>query len=496
MVEQKSHRWSPIEDLPKEWKSLENPQVTALVQAWLSQANELRQSTSYDTFLVQLRRQWAIETGYIERLYHISEGATKTLIEQGLDASLLSHEDTDRSSTEVIDIIRDQYYAIEGLYQFISGERELSKSYLKELHWVLTDHQPYYDAIDTLGNYVKRELPRGTWKSWKNNVENSEEGYFFEFCPPEQVESEVERLLDYHREHDRMGVPPDIEAAWLHHRFTLIHPFADGNGRVARCLASLVLLKARWFPLVVTRDDRVDYMGTLRRADQGDLGPLVILFGTLQTRAVRRALSLSEEIVQESTTIQSIIGAAKENFIKRREATESQKKQVLVTGGVLQQLTSQRLLEVAHAIDASFRSLDTDFSALYDDATMEDQDKSHYKDYQIGKCERQLDYHANLHAFRAWSALEINIDFRTEILFSFHGIGREFTGVLVCTAMFYTKQRTDTAETIIGEVVPLSEEPFYFTYLEAELEVINRFRQWMNERLIKGLDLWRKDVGA
>ena len=88
------------------------------------------------------------------------------------------------------------------------------------------------------------------------------------------------------------------------------------------------------------------------------------------------------------------------------------------------------------------------------------------------------------------------MDYRREILFSFHGIGREFTGVLVSTAMFYTKQRTDTKETFIGEVVPLSEEPFYFTYTEAEQDVINRFRQWMNERLVKGLDLWRKDVGA
>ena len=495
-MEQKSHRWSPIEDLPRDWKALENPEITALVQAWLTQADKLRQSTSYDTFLIQLRRQWAIETGYIERLYHISEGATKTLIAQGLDASLLSHEDTDKSSVEVIDIIKDQYHAIEGLYQFISGERELSKSYLKELHWVLTAHQPYYDAIDTLRNYVKRELPRGTWKSWKNNVENTEEGYVFEFCPPEQVESEVERLLDYHKVHERIGVPPDIEAAWLHHRFTLIHPFADGNGRVARCLATLVLLKARWFPLVVIRDDRANYMGALRQADLGDLKPLVMLFDTLQRRAVRQALSLSEEIVESSTTIYSIIDAVKDRFIKRRNEHPNEKQRVFVIAGDLQHLTSERMIGVAHEIDASIRSLDAAFKASYHGATPNDKEKLKYNDYQIRKCERELGYHANLHTFHAWYALEIDMDLCTEILFSFHGIGREFTGVLVCTAMFYTKHRTDADETIIGEVVPLSKEPFDFTYTEVEGDVIDRFRQWMDERLVKGLDLWRKVVGA
>ena len=53
----------------------------------------------------------------------------------------------------------------------------------------------------------------------------------------------------------RRGVPVEVEAAWLHHRFTQIHPYQDGNGRVARALASLLFIKAGWFPVVVTRDD-------------------------------------------------------------------------------------------------------------------------------------------------------------------------------------------------------------------------------------------------
>ena len=43
-------------------------------------------------------------------------------------------------------------------------------------------------------------------------------------------------------EHQGCGVPLEVEAAWLHHRFTQIHPFEDGNGRVARALASLVFI--------------------------------------------------------------------------------------------------------------------------------------------------------------------------------------------------------------------------------------------------------------
>jgi Fic family protein len=70
----------------------------------------------------------------------------------------------------------------------------------------------------------------------------------------------------------------------LHHAFTQIHPFEDGNGRVARALASLIFLKPSWFPVVVTRDDREKYIEALERADSGELRPLVALFVQSQRR--------------------------------------------------------------------------------------------------------------------------------------------------------------------------------------------------------------------
>ena len=441
-----------------------------------------------------MRREWAIETGFIERLYRISEGATKTLIEQGLDAALLLHEDVDRSPDEVIAIINDQHDAIEGLYQFVSGDRELGKSYIRELHQVLTTHQPTYEAIDTLGHRVVRELPRGVWKSLPNNVGDPKDGYSFEFCPPEHVEAEIEQILRMHREHEESGVPPDIEAAWLHHRFTLIHPFTDGNGRVARCLASLVLLKARWFPLVVTRNDG-GYLGAIRGADQGDLKPLVDLFGSLQSRAVAKAFSLSKELDREPKAIGSILGAVKDKFARMHESEDPTKKQVLAIGDALHHMATLRSTELAKEISETIRDLDTDFKAYVDRAARNEKEAGFYR-LQIVKSTNQLEYNPNFHAYKAWTLLTIKMEFLSEILISFHGIGREFTGVLAVVAMFYTKQMTFAPATIIGDVIPLSDDPFIFTYEETEQDVIDRFRPWLEERLILGLDHWRKIEGA
>jgi len=67
---------------------------------------------------------------------------------------------------------------------------------------------------------------------------------------------------------------PIDAAAFLHHRFVEIHPFADGNGRVARLLANLYLIAKGYPPMVVRTEDRERYYRFLRSADAGDLVPL------------------------------------------------------------------------------------------------------------------------------------------------------------------------------------------------------------------------------
>ena len=161
------------------------------------------------------------------------------------------------------------------------------------MHQVLTQNQETTEAlIPATGETIDVPLIRGDWKRQVNNPMRSD-GLIHEYCPPEQVASEMDNLISWHRQHQENKIPPEVEAAWLHHRFTQIHPFQDGNGRVARCLASLVFLQAGWFPLSLTRDERVVYLDALERADRGDLSPLIQLFSKRQKQAFIRSLGLS-----------------------------------------------------------------------------------------------------------------------------------------------------------------------------------------------------------
>lgn len=84
------------------------------------------------------------------------------------------------------------------------------------------------------------------------------------------------------------GNRPVVEmTAYLHHRFTAIHPFTDGNGRVARLLGNLYLLRNGYPPIVLDQKKRKQYYAALREADRGDLD----LFTRFIARAVSEALS-------------------------------------------------------------------------------------------------------------------------------------------------------------------------------------------------------------
>lgn len=72
------------------------------------------------------------------------------------------------------------------------------------------------------------------------------------------------------------------ELARLHVRFEQIHPFLDGNGRAGRLVLNLLLVRLAYPPAIIYKRDRSRYLAALRRADDGDMGPL----GEFLARAV------------------------------------------------------------------------------------------------------------------------------------------------------------------------------------------------------------------
>lgn len=81
---------------------------------------------------------------------------------------------------------------------------------------------------------------------------------------------------------------PITRAALAHHGFLAVHPFLDGNGRTARLLLNLLLLRDGYPPALLLREWRFGYLEALAQADRGRFNPLLSLIG----RAVESGLDL------------------------------------------------------------------------------------------------------------------------------------------------------------------------------------------------------------
>ncbi len=258
-------------------------------------------------------------------------------------------------------------------------------------------------------------------------------------------------------------------------------------------MATLILLKAEWFPLVITRDDRVDYIGALETADAGDLKPLVDFFASRQKRAFVQCLSLSEEVLAKGAHVRQVLDSARETIRERLAAQAQAYENVNMIANALLVVLVQRLRAVAEEVSQIVKASDSSYSSWSTNAA-HGTPNDFYHRFQIIQNARTMGYFANTNSYKAWGAVNVQTNVKTEILFSFHGLGQTPRGILLCAAMAYRREPTDTNETRIDDIQPLSNDLFEFTYLDDVEAVKKRFRQWLEDCLVSGLEYWRKEL--
>jgi Fic family protein len=486
------HNWHPIEDLPAGYEAMASTELRALSEVWLEQRESLQDSTSLRAFNERLQRQWAIETGVIERVYSLDRGITELLIERGIDSSLIPDDATDKDPNLVAGIIQDQESAIEWVFEVVRGERPLSTSFIKELHALMTRRQTTTRGKDQFGNEVDVPLLHGEWKRLPNNPTRMN-GSVHEYCPPEQVAIEMDRLIEMHNKHEIMAVPPEIEAAWLHHRFTQIHPFQDGNGRVARALASLVFIKAGWFPLVVTRDDRVRYIEALEEADQSALTSLVSLFSSLERKAFVNALGIAREVLREEERIEQVISSIGDLFAARDEALRREWERAKEVAERLADTAREKLESIAIRLQQEVEKYAVPHRFFVDSELNTGQRKNWYR-WQTIEAAHQLEYFANTTEYNAWVRLGLITDTEANIVLSFTAIGREYRGLIGASLYFFRTEEVEEGQRQAVDVTVASDEVFQINYKEEESSVTDRFELWLDRGMTRGLEVWRRGL--
>jgi Fic family protein len=322
-TEKQRQVWTPVE-FPEKWAKAPTAKFDDLAPSWYHRRENLtKENEDYKEFLGRLKREHAIETGIVEKLYDLSEGVTQTFIKEGFVDSYVGHDDTNIAPEQLMRYLNDHFAALDFIFSVVHDQRKLSISFIKELHALLTKHQETTLAVNGFGRTKRIKLIKGEFKKHPNNPRR-DDGTLCLYCSPEQTESEMENLLNVYEE-QCTKVNPIVVSAWFHHAFTQIHPFQDGNGRMARLLSSLIWIKEGLFPLTVKRAEKSTYIKALEEADGGAPNQLVRFFSEIQSRSIDSFLNYKQVKPKDTLAEVATVFGEKISEFKRKKEAERQK---------------------------------------------------------------------------------------------------------------------------------------------------------------------------
>ncbi len=479
------YKWKPIQPLSDGDRAIDLAAIRPLYESWRASKERLQQSSQAGLreFNQRLIRRLSVETGILERIYDLDRGTTEALVAHGFVEELVSRSSTDIEPSRLIDILRDQEAAIQLMIDCVAGNRELTKGVINELHAILTRHQDTTTAIDQFGNRFEIALLKGKFKQQPNNPSRPD-GSVHEYCPPVHVESEMDNLLGWLPGY--AADDPIIVAAWLHHRFTQIHPYQDGNGRVARALTTLILLRAELLPLVIDRNLRIDYIKALETADACDLSPLASMFAGLERVAILQALSVDAdtEISHQRTLTSAVIESLTERFNKRREAKLAELRKVNVVAVSLRTQAHKVLERAFDELSATVSHFAEPEVRITDGGP--DRGNAHLYKFEVVKSAEETGKFVNFTEDHYFVKASIRVE-RERLIFvvSFHHAGRELSGIMEVTAFSKLEsfEDSDDRKSVSEDFFLCSLEPFVFTYKTREQEITESFARWLDAAL-------------
>lgn len=143
----------------------------------------------------------------------------------------------------------------------------LTQNFIRILHKTLLreDYTVYRNLPG--GEITSYVIHAGQYKTRPNSV-ITRYGDRFEYASPEETPALMTDLVDWYNEAEKSGRYTPVElAALFHYRYIRIHPFEDGNGRIARLMANYILSR-HGYPMIVVRSRNKDeYLEALHKTD-------------------------------------------------------------------------------------------------------------------------------------------------------------------------------------------------------------------------------------
>ena len=215
-----------------------------------------------DEYQQRLNRKFMLEFNYNSNHLEgntLTYGQTELLLLFGkvVEAANMKDLEDMKASNVGLNMIKEQALS----------EYPLTETFIRQLHrTLLREDYTVYRQLPG-GQQTSYVVHAGVYKTRPNSVRTIT-GELFEYASPEETPTLMTDLISWYREAEESGLYSMAElCALFHYRYIRIHPFEDGNGRIARLMMNFILLRHNYPMIVVRSADKENYLGALSQCD-------------------------------------------------------------------------------------------------------------------------------------------------------------------------------------------------------------------------------------
>ncbi len=290
-------------------------ELDAMIRTWRDVGQRISANDN-DRLWKKLKLEWNYNSNHIEGntlTYH----ETELLLIFGRTSG--GHPMRDYEEMKAHDV------AIDHVRTLAQEERDVSEAEIRQLNRIILKEPFWAPAKTPEGQSTRRRIVPGEYKQDPNHVRTST-GALHRFAEPADTPSLMAAWTrDFRRDMTRCAYPLPLFLAESHNALLAIHPFGDGNGRTARLLLNLALLRRRLPPIVIKAEDRDRYIEGLENADLGHLLPLATFMMENTLRSLDLAIRAANgENIEHARDVDKEL----EVFVRRRQGEPPEKRDI------------------------------------------------------------------------------------------------------------------------------------------------------------------------
>ncbi|MBQ0063752.1 MAG: Fic family protein [Prevotella sp.] len=275
---------------------------------------------------VRLSQKFMLEFNYNSNHLEgntLTYGQTELLLLFGkvVDAANMKDLEDMKASNVGLNMVKEQALS----------ERPLTETFIRQLHkTILREDYTVYRQLPG-GQQTSYVVHAGVYKTRPNSV-ITRTGEQFEYASPEETPALMTDLIQWYNDEEQRGelILPEL-CALFHYRYIRIHPFEDGNGRIARLLVNFILARHGYPMIVVKSADKDNYLNVLNICD-GNVGIVPSDGAHAEIAKIRPFVEYIEHYMENALVL--CIKAAKgesieedDDFMKELQIAQRMKKQ-------------------------------------------------------------------------------------------------------------------------------------------------------------------------